>query len=139
MNNPAKSIRVLLADDHPIVRAGIRGELEKLPEVEVIGEADDGRQALELVKSRGPDVVFMDISMLGLNGLEATMRITREFPKVRVIILSMHQSEEYYWYALRAGASGYLLKKGATAELKTALHRVLAGEINLARTSPGNC
>jgi DNA-binding NarL/FixJ family response regulator len=133
MGSTPKTIRVLLADDHPIVRAGIRGELQKLPEIELVGEADDGRQALELVKSCRPDVVFMDISMHGLNGLEATARITRDFPKVRVIILSMHQSEEYYWHALRAGASGYLLKKGTTAELQTALRRVVAGEIYLCR------
>ncbi len=130
---PGKAIRVVLADDHPIVRAGIRGELEKVPGVEVVGEANEGRQALQMVKSLRPDVVFMDISMHGLNGLEATERISREYPEVRVIILSMHQSEEYYWQALRAGASGYLLKKGATAEMRTAVHRVVGGEVYLSR------
>ncbi len=133
MNNPNKKVRVILADDHPIVRAGIRSELENLADVEVIAEADDGRSAFALVKEHRPDVIFMDISMGGLNGLEATARITREFPEVRVIILSMHQSEEYYWQALRAGASGYLLKKAATAEMGAALRRVLEGEIYLSR------
>lgn len=133
MNNPEKKIRVVLADDHPIVRAGIRAELDRLPNVEVIGEVSDGREAIDLVAAQHPDLVFMDISMRGLNGLEATARITKEFPQVRVIILSMHQNEEYFWQALKAGASGYLLKKAATTELSTAVSRVLSGEIYLTR------
>jgi DNA-binding NarL/FixJ family response regulator len=133
MNNPETPIRVLLADDHPIVRAGIRAELEKLPQVQIVGEASDGRQAIDLTGTLQPNLVFMDISMKGLNGLEATARIVKEFPKVRVVILSMHQNEEYFWQALKAGASGYLLKKAATSELSTAVSRVLAGEIFLTR------
>lgn len=133
MNDTAKRLRVMLADDHPIVRAGIRAELEKLPQVEIVAEASDGREALELLQARQPDIVFMDISMRGLNGLETTARITKEFPKTRVIILSMHQNEEYFWQALKAGAAGYLLKKAATAELGTALDRVAGGEIYLTR------
>lgn len=133
MNKGNSSLTVLLADDHPIVRAGIRAELEKIPGVTVAAEADDGRKALELIKLHQPNVVFMDISMRGLNGLEATARVTREFPQVRVIILSMHQNEEYFWQALKAGASGYLLKKAATTELATAIRRVAAGEIYLTR------
>src|SRR5450759_992797 len=129
--NSSKSIRVILADDHPIVRAGIRDALKELPEVEVVGEASDGREAIEMVKSLSPDVVFMDISMPGLNGLEATERIVKAFPQVRVIILSRHDSEEYYWRALRVGASGYLLKDSVIAELKEALQRVAGGEIYL--------
>ena len=131
--NVEKRTRVLLADDHPIVRAGIRAELEKLPSVEVVGEASDGREALELIKAQEPDLVFMDISMKGLNGLEATARISKEFPNVRVVILSMHQNEEYFWQALKSGAAGYLLKKAATAELATAVSRVTNGEIYLTR------
>jgi DNA-binding NarL/FixJ family response regulator len=133
MTSPARPIRVILADDHPIVRNGIRAELERLPGVEVLAEASDGRQALALAKTHKPNLVFMDISMQGLNGLEATRRITQECPGVRVVILSMHQSEEYYWQALRAGASGYVLKKAATAELAAAVQRVLAGEIYLSQ------
>jgi DNA-binding NarL/FixJ family response regulator len=132
-NNTEKPLRVILADDHPIVRAGIRAELDKMQDVEVTAEASDGREALDLIKAHNPDVVFMDISMRNLNGLEATARITKEFPHVRVIILSMHQNEEYFWQALKAGASGYLLKKAATAELATALSRVRGGEIYLTR------
>lgn len=129
---PAVS-RVILADDHPIVRAGIRAEIERIPGVQVVGEASDGRAALDLVEKFQPDVAFMDISMAGLNGLETTARMTAQFPKVRVIILSMHQTEEYFWQAIRSGAAGYLLKKSATAELATALRQVLAGEIYLTK------
>jgi DNA-binding NarL/FixJ family response regulator len=133
MRSSTKSTRVILVDNHPIVRSGIRAELEKLSSVEVVGEADDGREGLELVKSRHPDVVFMDISMPGLNGLEATSRLSKEFPRVKVIILSRHENEEYFWHALKAGASGYLLKKAAIAEMGAALERVLGGEIYLSR------
>ena len=128
-----KRIRIVLADDHPVVRAGIRAELERMPHVEVLGEVGDGRAALEMVKAKHPDIVFMDISMPGLNGLETTARIHKEFPEVRVIIISRHENEEYYWQALRAGACGYLLKKAAIAELGTALQRVAGGEIYLSR------
>jgi len=136
MNNPIERqtpVRIILADDHPIVRAGIRSELERIPGIEIVAEADDGREALEAVRTHQPDVVFMDISMKGLNGLEATLRICKDFPKARVIILSMHQNEEYFWQALKAGASGYLLKKSAVTELGPALKRVCGGEIYLAR------
>ena len=85
-HSPPQPIRVILADDHPIVRSGIRAELERIPGVEVLAEASDGREALRLVASLKPHVVFMDISMPGLNGLEATARITREFPGTRVVI-----------------------------------------------------
>jgi DNA-binding NarL/FixJ family response regulator len=133
MNNPIKPIRVMLADDHTLVRAGIRALLEKLPGVEVVGEAGDGREVLNLVKLHRPDVVLMDISMPGLNGLEAAVRMAKEFPDVRVIILSMHHNEEYVWRALKAGVAGYLLKKSATAELENALKQVVHGEIYLSR------
>jgi DNA-binding NarL/FixJ family response regulator len=131
MNDPAKPIRVILADDHPIVRAGIRAELENVPRVQVVAEAADGREAIELVRSQKPDVVFMDISMPGLNGLEATARIAKEFPTVRVVILSRHDNEEYFWHALKAGACGYILKKAALSELRSAVERVMSGEIFL--------
>jgi len=133
MNNSVKPVRLILADDHTLVRAGIRTLLEKLPGVEVVGEAGDGREVLKLVKSHQPDVVLMDIAMPGLNGLEAAARLVKEFPDVRVIILSMHHNEEYVWRALKAGAAGYLLKKAATAELATALQRVAHGEVYLSQ------
>jgi DNA-binding NarL/FixJ family response regulator len=133
LNTSAKPIRVLLADDHPLVRAGIRSLLEKLPGVEIAGEASDGREALELIKAHQSDVVVMDISMPGLNGLQTLARITRDYPRVRVIILSMHPNDEYVMQALKSGASGYLLKRAATAELAAALKSVLGGEIYLSR------
>jgi|WetSurMetagenome_2_1015567.scaffolds.fasta_scaffold439410_1 DNA-binding NarL/FixJ family response regulator len=133
MNKPIKPIRVILADDHTLVRAGLRALLEKLPGVEVVGEAADGREVLNLVKMHRPDVVLMDITMPGLNGLEAAARMASEFPEVRVIILSMHPNEEYVWRALKAGAAGYLLKKAATSELATALQRVALGETYLSQ------
>ncbi len=129
----AKPVRVILADDHTLVRAGIRALLEKLPDVKVLAEASDGREVLKLVHAGEPDVILMDIAMPGLNGLETTARLVKEFPKVRVIMLSMHHNEEYVWRALKAGAAGYLLKKAATAELATALQRVALGEIYLSR------
>jgi DNA-binding NarL/FixJ family response regulator len=133
VNKSVKPIHVILADDHTLVRAGIRALLEKLPEVKVIGEAGDGREVLNLVKTQRPDVVLMDIAMPGLNGLEAAERMTRDFPDVRIIMLSMHNNEEYVLRALKAGVVGYLLKKSATTELETALHRVVDGEIYLSR------
>ena len=119
-----KPIRVLLADDHALMRAGIRSLLEKLPAVEVVGEAGNGREALALVASLRPNVVLMDIGMKELNGLEATARITKECPGVRVLILSMHANEEYVLQALRSGAAGYILKDAATMELELALRSV---------------
>jgi DNA-binding NarL/FixJ family response regulator len=128
-----KTIRVILTDNHPIVRAGIRAELEKIADVQVVAEANDGREAIELVSQHRPDLVFMDVTMPGLNGLEATERITKGFPNVRVIILSRHENEDYYWRALKVGASGYVLKKAAIAELEAALRRVVDGEIYLSQ------
>jgi DNA-binding NarL/FixJ family response regulator len=124
-------IRVLLADDHVLVRAGIRALLQGLSDVEVVGEASDGRIALELTSTARPDVVFMDFSMPGLNGLESLARIAQDFPRVRVIMLSMHATEEHVLRALRAGASGYLLKDADTAELELALRAVARGETYL--------
>jgi DNA-binding NarL/FixJ family response regulator len=117
-------IRILLADDHALVRAGIRTLLEKIPNVEVVGEASTGRQALEMVKTRLPNLVFMDIAMAELGGLEALPRITKDFPGVRVIILSAHANEEYVIRALRGGAAGYMLKDAATTELELAITSV---------------
>jgi len=131
MNNADQPLRVVLADDHPIVRAGVRAELEKIPGVVIAGEASDGREAVDMVRALQPKVVFIDISMKSMNGIEATTRITKDFPNVRVIILSVHQTEQYFWQALKAGASGYLLKKAAIPELSTALERVARGEIYL--------
>lgn len=126
-----KAIRILVADDHTLVRAGIRELLQKIPQVEVVAEAGDGREALALVKSKLPNLVLLDIAMKSLTGLEVAERISKDFPGVKVIILSMHANEEYVMRALRAGASGYLLKDAATAELDLAIKAVSAGETYL--------
>lgn len=118
------AIRVVLADDHALVRAGIRALLEKLPGIEVVGEADNGRQALELIKKTSPNLILLDISMAELGGLEALPRIVRDFPGVKVLILSGHANEEYVLRALRCGATGYMLKEAAAEELGLAIKAV---------------
>lgn len=123
--------RVILVDDHALVRAGIRALLEGLPGVAVTGEAADGRTALELVKTQAPDVVLLDISMAKLGGLEALPRIVHDFPAVKVIILSGHSNEEFVLRALRSGAVGYLLKDSVAEELGMAIKAVMAGNTYL--------
>lgn len=120
--------RILLVDDHTLVRAGISALVEKMPDANVVAEAKDGREALRLIREHSPDLVLMDIAMPGLNGLEATARISKEFPGVRVIILSMYSNDEYLREAIKAGAAGYLLKRDAAAELETAIKVVARGE-----------
>ncbi|ACB74117.1 response regulator [Opitutus terrae] len=124
-------LKIVLADDHALVRAGIRTLLEKLPGVTIVGEAGDGRETVTLVHTFAPDIAIMDITMPGLNGFDATARIAREHPRTKVLILSMHTAEDYVLQALRAGATGYLLKDAATAELQLALNAVRKGETYL--------
>jgi len=124
----AVTIRVVLADDHALVRAGMRSLLNGMAQVEVVGEAASGEEALELARRELPDVVLMDIAMKGMSGLEAASRMRENHPAVRVVILSMHAGEEYVLQALRAGAVGYLLKDAATGELELALRSVTRGE-----------
>jgi DNA-binding NarL/FixJ family response regulator len=124
-------IRVFLADDHTLVRAGIRGLLVGLPGIEVVGEAGDGQEALRLAEALRPDVVLLDVGMPGLNGLEVAGRLATLDPAIRVVILSMHLSEEYVLRALRAGCAGYLLKASAVSELELAVRAVAAGETYL--------
>ncbi len=127
-------LSIILADDHSLVRAGIRTLLEKLPGVTILAESGDGRETLALVHQHSPDIVIMDITMPGLNGLDATARILRECPGTKVLMLSMHTGEDYVLQALRAGATGYLLKDAATAELRLALEAVQRGETYLSPT-----
>lgn len=124
-------MRILLADDHALVRAGIRSLLEKIPGVEVVGEASNGRDALDLVRTKLPDLVLMDIAMKELGGLEALPRITKTFPSVKVVILSAHANEEYVIRALRSGAAGYMLKDAASAELQLAIDSVTQDKLYL--------
>lgn len=127
----SRPLRIVLAEDHTLVRAGLRTLLQQLHRVTVVGEAADGREAVALARIHQPDVILMDISMPGLNGIDATRQVKRELPDVRVVILSMHSSEEHVMQALRAGASGYLLKESAPLELELALQAVGSGETYL--------
>ena len=129
-----KQIRVLLADDHLLVRQGLRALLEKIVGVTVMGEEGDGRDAVATAKAGHVDVVLMDIKMPGLNGLEALVRMRKEAPYVRVIMLSMYASEAYFQMALDAGAAGYLLKDADQTELELALQTIARGETYLTPT-----
>ena len=122
-----KKTRVLVADDHTIVRQGLRAILESEPDIEVVGEAADGIEAVKKAAALSPDVVVMDVSMPRLNGLEATSRIVRESSKTQVVALTMHSSEEYVYSCLKAGAKGYLLKESASSDLVQAIRVVRAG------------
>jgi DNA-binding NarL/FixJ family response regulator len=124
-------VRVLLADDHALVRAGIRSLLSTMDGVEVVAEAGEGDEAVRLADQLHPQVVLMDIAMPGVNGLDATARIVERHPDTRVIILSMHAGEEYALGALRAGATGYLLKDADLLELERAIAAVSRGETYL--------
>jgi two-component system response regulator NreC len=121
-------IRVLLADDHTILRDGIRALLDDQTDIEVIGEAQDGQATVKMTAQLLPDVVVMDIAMPLLNGLEATRQIQRDFPQVRVLILTMHENEEYIRQVLAAGALGYVLKDAAAHDLLGAIRAVYQGE-----------
>jgi DNA-binding NarL/FixJ family response regulator len=118
------AIRIALVDDHALLRAGVRALLEKLPGIEVVGEANNGREALELIKKKGPNVILLDISMTELGGLEALPRIVKDFPAVKVLILSAFANEEFVLRALRSGAAGYMLKDAAAEELELAIKAV---------------
>ncbi|MBI4754932.1 MAG: response regulator transcription factor [Betaproteobacteria bacterium] len=119
---------VLLADDHALVRAGIRALIEGFGGFEVVAECGDGREALRLTRLHHPGIVVMDLSMPGLNGLDATARIAKDFPHTRVVVLSMHTAENYVLEVLRAGALGFVVKDAAVEELESALKSVARGE-----------
>jgi DNA-binding NarL/FixJ family response regulator len=126
-----KPVRVLLADDHKLVRAGFRAMLTTLGNVEIVGETGDGREALELIRRHQPDVALLDITMPSLTGIEVATRLAAELHNVRIIILSMHTSEDYIARAVRAGVSGYLLKNADPVELELALRAALNREMYL--------
>ena len=131
-------MRILLADDHALVRAGIRALIEAIEGATIVAEASNGREAVALAKAHAPDVVVMDISMTELNGIEATAQIKAEVPRSRVLILSMHTTDEFVRRALRAGASGYIVKDSAPLELRMALEAVQRDELYLSpRVSRG--
>jgi DNA-binding NarL/FixJ family response regulator len=123
-----KRIRILLADDHAVVRQGFKMILDAQADMEIVGEAGNGREAVELAEQLRPDVVVMDVSMPELNGIEATRRLTSSVPRARVVALSMHKDSVYVREILRAGARGYLLKDSGAADLVAAIRAVASGE-----------
>jgi DNA-binding NarL/FixJ family response regulator len=127
VTTPLKT-RVLLADDHEVVRSGLRAVLDREADIEVVAEAADGSQAVEMALANDVDLAILDVSMPRLTGLQATLELRRRAPKVRVLILSVHESEQYFFEALRAGASGYVLKTAANRDLVAACRASMRGE-----------
>jgi len=125
------STRILLVDDHAITREGLRSLIEKQADMEVVGEAEDGRKAFELVRELLPDIVITDITMPNLNGVDSTRQIVRQFPKVKVIALSIHSNRAFVADMLKAGASGYVLKECTFDELVEAIRTVVDGSVYL--------
>ncbi|MDI6764146.1 MAG: response regulator transcription factor [Thermodesulfobacteriota bacterium] len=123
-----KKIQVLLAEDHTIVRQGLVALLRSEPGIEVVGEASDGVEAVDMAKKLVPDIVLMDIAMRNLNGLEATRKIKKLFPHMKVLVLSMYENEEWIFQILKAGASGYLIKDSAMTDLISAIRAVNQGD-----------
>jgi two-component system response regulator NreC len=128
MPKTVPKIKVLVVDDHAIVREGVRMILAKEPDLEVVGEAGDGAQALELTERMRPDVVIMDISMPGMGGIEATQTLRAQHPDVQVLALTMHEDESYVFQLLRAGAAGYVLKRAAAQDLVQAVRAAAKGD-----------
>jgi len=126
-NNASNRIRIMLADDHPIVRNGIKDALSKQKNIEVVAEASNGSQVLRKAKELSPDIVLMDISMPGMGGLEATQRLRTTVPTVKVLVFTMHDNKEYVLEIIRSGASGYVLKDTSTLELVRAIETVYRG------------
>jgi two-component system response regulator NreC len=124
-------IRVLVADDHPIVHLGVRMLLENEPDIEVVGEALNGCDALTLAENLQPDVVLMDIGMPDMDGLEATRLLKKRWPDIQVLVLTVHRTDDYFFEMLKAGASGYVLKGAQATELVNALQTIISGEVFL--------
>lgn len=124
-------IRVVIADDHTIVRQGIRSLLQAEPDIKVIGEASDGREAAQLTRELKPDVVVMDLAMPEMDGLEATRVIKQESAQTQILALTMHESDEYFFRVLQLGALGYVLKRAATSDLLAAVRAIARGEVFL--------
>src|SRR5215218_8925276 len=118
------TIRVLIADDHPLFREGMRSRLDSVTDVEVVGEAASGDEAVELAHKLEPDVILMDIKMLGINGIEATREILRASPRIGVLVLTMFEDDDSVFAAMRSGAKGYLLKDSSGVEVVHAIRAV---------------
>ena len=133
------AIRLLIADDHALVRSGLRSMLQKEPGIEIVGEARNGREAVELCRSLRPDLVLMDVRMPDMDGLEATRAIKREHPETGVLMVTMHENRDYMLEATKAGAAGYVLKDASRNELISAVRRVVGAEpSNSQATQPGH-
>jgi DNA-binding NarL/FixJ family response regulator len=126
-------LRILIAEDHALVRAGLQALLSQDPEFEIVGEAENGRDAVRAVGELKPHVVLMDLSMPGMNGMEAILDIKRRYPGVRVVVLTLHKTEEFVLASLRAGADGYILKEATPRELRLAVHTVASGKTYLSQ------
>jgi DNA-binding NarL/FixJ family response regulator len=137
-NEDAVSIRLLIADDHALVRSGLRSMLQREPGVEIVGEARNGREAVELCRSLEPDLILMDVRMPEMDGLEATRAIKQECPGTGVLMVTMHENRDYMLEATKAGAAGYVLKDAPRNELISAVRRIVDGEApNFRFTRPG--
>ena len=122
------AMRLLIADDHDLVRRGLRGLLRREPDFEIVGEAENGKEAVELCRSLAPDLVLMDVRMPGMDGLEATRAIKQERPEIGVLMVTMHDDPDYMLEAIKAGAAGYVLKDASWEDLTTAVRRALSGD-----------
>ena len=123
--------RIFIVEDHTLLRAGLRALLAQDPDLEIVGEADNGRDAIRAIGSLAPHLVLMDLSMPGMNGIEAMQDIKRRYPRTRVLVLTIHKTDEYIHESLRAGADGYILKDATHDELRVAIRSVLSGKTYL--------
>jgi DNA-binding NarL/FixJ family response regulator len=135
MKSPAQ---ILIVDDHTILRAGVRALLDAQPDFKVVGEADNGKDAVHIAGKLKPDLIISDLSMPGTNGTEAIQRIRQRYPDMKILVLTVHKSDEYVHAALKAGASGYLLKDDTGDELINACNNILAGKTHLSSSICGN-
>lgn len=131
MSDPRPVLRILIAEDHALVRAGLRALLLQDSDFEIVGEAENGRDAVRSVAELNPDVVLMDLTMPGMNGMEAILDIKRRHPEVRVLVLTLHKTEEFVLASLRSGADGYILKEATPGELRLAVRTVASGKTYL--------
>lgn len=132
-----QKLRILIAEDHALVRAGLQALLSQDPEFEIVGEVENGRDAVRAVGELKPQVVLMDLAMPGMNGMEAILDIKRRYPGVRALVLTLHKTEEFVLASLRAGADGYILKEATPRELRLAVHTVASGKTYLSQALVG--
>jgi two-component system, NarL family, response regulator NreC len=137
MAEQGQLLRILIAEDHALVRAGLHALLSQDPEFEIVGEAENGRDAVRAVGELKPHIVLMDLAMPGMNGMEAILDIKRRYPAVRVLVLTLHKTEEFVLASLRAGADGYILKEATPRELRLAVHTVASGKTYLSQDIMG--